>query len=385
MTVLALPMARIDGLKQAWKRHYPLVLLFLFMLISLSYSQDLETGLERIERAAILPVSVLIFSGLSLSQKQTRRVLMAFTILVLMACVYSHGITIAEFFGNKETELRAFFNLNYSYLALGNTLDLHPTYYALIIIAAIIVLLDQLGKRNTVWVKLLLGVGIAYLSFFIIHLSSRIGIVILYGIILHQILTVFIRKRAFVRGLILLVGFHAILFLFISQIGITKYRFQHIFGFTYYTGYQVNDGSHKLALWSEAIGANEQFLFGNGIGDVASTLSKRFESAGLDRSAERGYNSHNQYIEYYVGMGLIGAVLFLYILYFYFRKFQRANNRLGIYFIAALAVFCITECVWDRHHGIVFSVILIGILHFLNSNDQIQVVDQMGSHDTVSS
>ena len=360
-------MTDLQALRQTWKHHYPLVLLFLWMLFSLLYSQNLEMGLDKIQRAVILPVSILIYSGLRLSKKGTLSLLVLFAFLVILACLYSHTLTINQFLLNQETEFRSLFNLNYSYLALGKTLDIHPTYYAFFIVSAIIILLDQLGRLHANWTKFLFGIGIAYLSFFIIHLSSRVGIVILYAIILHQIFRVLIKKKAIVQGLILLVGFHLFLFLLISQIGITKYRFQHIFGFKYYTGYEVNDGNHKLALWSEAVSSNEQFLFGNGIGDIGDSLKEQFANAGLKKPAERGYNSHNQYIEYYVGIGFIGMILFLNVLFYYFRNFFRSSNHIGIYFIFALSIFCITECIWNRHHGIVFSVIMLGVLHFLNS------------------
>lgn len=377
LAIFSLSLTGVSALKLSWKLNYPLILLFLWMLFSLIYSQDLEMGLDKVQRAVILPVSILIFSGMRISEKEARRIFSAFTILVFIACIYSHTITIAEFVENKETELRSLFNLNYSYLALGSTLDLHPTYYAFIIISAILLLLDQLWKQQAVWSKILLGIGITYLSLFVIHLSSRIGIVILYLLILYQILDVFIKKKALFRGLIVLVGFHAVLFVMISQIGITKYRLQHVFGFEYYTGYKVNDGSHKIALWKEAIAANDQILFGNGIGDVGASLRHQYLKAGLDRPAEKRYNSHNQYIEYYVGTGIIGVSLFLYLLYFYFRSFRKSHNLLGNYFIAALALFCMTECMWNRHHGIVFSVIMIGILQFLNSENQVLAQEPM--------
>ena len=173
------------------------------------------------------------------------------------------------------------------------------------------------------------------------------------------------------KSVVLVLIFHALLFFTVLNIGVTKYRFQHILGFTYYTGYTVNDGSHKLKLWNAALKANKNVFFGNGMGDIEASLKEQFLNAGLTKPIVENYNSHNQYIEYYVGMGIVGFIVFCSVLFYYAKVFYRNDNQIGFQFICITAILCLTECLWSRHHGIVFSMIMIGLLQGLKSTKKL--------------
>jgi len=172
-----------------------------------------------------------------------------------------------------------------------------------------------------------------------------------------------ISHKKLLKGIVMLTLFHLISFIIIMNVGVTKYRFQHLLGFTYYTGYTVNDSNHKSKLWLAAINANENILFGNGVGDIQSSLNEQYVISDLKKPLELEYNSHNQYIEYFVGYGIIGLTLFLYIFYYYGRFFVRYNNFVGIQFLIITSIISFTECLWNRHNGIVFFVFMLLLLH----------------------
>ncbi|NER13248.1 hypothetical protein GWK08_07340 [Leptobacterium flavescens] len=355
------------SLKTGLSNHYPLLLFFIICSLSLLYSDNLSLGLKRIERLTILPVSILIFSFLPLKRSSLTNILKFYVVVIFTATIYSHIITIITFINNNEPHLRNIFKLNYSYLALGKTIGLHPAYYSLYILTAIIILF-HFFKKSKLLNQIFVVLGILYLSFFIIHLSSRTSIVILYVIILFNLITFLFKKKKILRGFLFLALFHIFAYLAITNIGTTKYRFQHIFGFTYYTGYTVNDGDHKLKLWSAAFHANKNVFWGNGIGDVQKALNEQYELNNLEKPLNRSYNSHNQYIEYYVGMGVMGLLAFLYILFYYLKNFYQRRNLIGLQFIISTSLLYLVECVWNRHNGIVFICFMIGLLWKLNSD-----------------
>lgn len=356
----------LDKLKTAIIQHYPLLILFLMICLSLAYTDALGIGLKKIQRVSFIPISIIIFSFIRPFKKIIQIILCVFVGAVLLATIYSHTVTLANFINNGESSYRNLFNLNYSYQSLGNTIGLHPTYYAYYILNAIIILLHFI-RGNTVFLQkiALLLVGV-YFSFFIVHLSSRIAIFILYVLIMYNILNYAFKHRMILKSIAFVFVFHALISFMVLNVGVTKYRFQHIIGFTYYTGYTVNDGSHKLKLWNAALKANKNVFFGNGMGDIEASLKEQFLNAGLTKPIAENYNSHNQYIEYYVGMGIIGLITFCYVLFYYVKVFYRNNNQIGFQLMCVTAIFCLTECLWSRHHGIVFSMLMIGLLQHLN-------------------
>lgn len=351
------------------KNHLALLVLFLLIVQSLIYTEDFGAGAQKIQRVLILPLFFLIYPSIDLSKKISLHILKSIVFVVLIATVWSHIMVINTFIENGESNIRNLFNLNYSYLNLGNTLDIHPTYYSYFILTATIITVDLLKKSKSKILKFLYVLLIIYFSFFIVHLSSRIGLLALYLVLLFNVILFIGSSGAWKKGILILVVVHLALFAIVWNIGVTKYRIQHIFGFEYYTGYKVNDGQHKLRLWGAAINANHNFIFGNGMGDINETLKEQYVSLENDRAVDENYNAHNQFIEYYVGIGVLGLFTFVYILYNYARTFLRAKNYLGLQFIVITSILCLTESLWSRHHGIVFFVMMLGIFWQLNKNE----------------
>ena len=370
LVIVSLFYFSLESLKESLKHHFPLLLLFLLITISLVYTGDLPTGVQKIQRVLVIPLFFMVFPFANLSKRVSQQILTVFVFVVLIATVYSHVLVINSFFENGESSIQHLFNLNYSYLNLGNTLNLHPTYYTYFILVAISVVIDMLQKSNSLWIKSLYVLLIMYFSFFIVHLSSRIGILALYFLLLFNVVLYIRASKSWKKGALILVAVHLALFAIVWNIGVAKYRIQHIFGFEYYTGYKVNDGQHKLRLWGAAINANHNFLFGNGMGDINSSLNQAYTNLNNAKAVNENYNAHNQFIEYYVGLGIVGVLAFTYLLFHYGYTFLMAKNFLGLQFILITTILCLTESLWSRHHGVVFFVMTIGVLWSLNTADK---------------
>ncbi|CAG2534645.1 O-antigen ligase like membrane protein [Maribacter dokdonensis] len=363
-----------ENLVHTIKLHYPLLLFFGLNIISLLYTSEQKNGIKEIEGLLIIPAALLIFSSLAGKRTTLRSIGIMYILVVLVATLFSHSQVMLAFVENNETSYKHFFNLNYSYKALANTINLHPTYYALYILTAIIFVLHFI-KEKTVsnFQKLLLLLIFIYFSLFIVQLSSRMAIVILYLVTLFNLVQYIIKQKKIIKGLSLLVLFHFLAFILIMNIGVTKYRFQHLSGFTYYTGYTVNDSNHKIKLWTAAINANQNILLGNGIGDVQTSLNEQYEKAGLKTPLTLKYNSHNQYIQYYVGLGILGLTVFIYLLFYYTKLFIITKNSIGLQFILVVAILSFTECLWNRHNGIVFIAFMIMLLELKGRNKPIAI------------
>ena len=356
------------------KLHYPLLLFFGISIISLLYTSEFKNGIKEIEGLLIIPAAILIFSSLTRKPATLKYISVVYIFIVLVATLYSHIQVIQAFLENNETSYKQFFNINYSYKALANTLNLHPTYYALYILTAIIFVLHFIKeKKVSKYQKLLLFLVFIYFSIFIVQLSSRMAIVILYAVILFNLIQYIITEKKIIPGVFLLILFHSLAFILIMNIGVTKYRFQHLMGFTYYTGYTVNDSNHKIKLWTAAINANQNILLGNGIGDVQTSLNEQYEKASLKTPLTLKYNSHNQYIQYYVGLGILGLSVFIYLLFYYTKLFIITKNSIGLQFILVVAILSFTECLWNRHNGIVFIIFMIMLLELTGRNKPIEI------------
>lgn len=72
----------------------------------------------------------------------------------------------------------------------------------------------------------------------------------------------------------------------------------------------VESNESRLIMWSTSLRLiNENVLFGVGTGDVSDALDKKNRELGNTGVAERSLNSHNQYLNTWVQLGLIGFLL----------------------------------------------------------------------------
>ena len=73
------------NIKISIQRHYPLLVFFLFITLSLSYSSNLIYGLNKVERLLLIPASILMFSSINKKDINFEFVSIGYVIVVLFA------------------------------------------------------------------------------------------------------------------------------------------------------------------------------------------------------------------------------------------------------------------------------------------------------------
>lgn len=337
----------------------PLLLFFLFATISIFYSENSKRAIDTVVRFLPLLLFPFIFSILAIKKQSFLKILKFFTLWMVLLCLYSHSLILIKFFQNNDV-IGNLFNNHYSYSSLSiDTIGLHSTYYAYYVLVAIVFLIYFiLGEKRRKF-ALLYFVGLGYLSFFILHLSARTPIVVLFLLLSFFLVHSFYKKKQVIKGILYLLLFFILAGVVGYNVKATRYRFQHIFGFTYYNGIRHDDGINKLKQWEAGIRANENLVFGNGIGDANNSIFTSYENLDLFTYAQRRYNAHNQFIQTYVGLGILGLSILFFLFYYYFKFYFAQSFFIGYVIIAISFVLFQTESFLERHNGIVMFAFLI--------------------------
>jgi len=348
------------------KKMYPLILFYLIITISVFYTENKNAGYNLVIRFLPFLAFPFIFSVLNISKDSFLSLIKFFIFWMTLLALYSHISILIQIYQNND-KLFDFFNIKYSYISLSNdTIGLHAAYYSYYLLITIISLIYLISQNNNRMQKAFLVVVLLYQSFFIFHLSSRTSIVALFLLCNFGILYYFIRRQEVFKGIIFLALFYLLTGITGYNVRVTRYRFQQIFGFTFYNGIHHDDGLDKLKQWSSSCSANNNFIFGNGVGDADDSICESYEKFGLYKFAKREYNAHNQFIQTFVGTGLIGLSILLLIFIYYFKLFYKNNFLLGYLFLIVSFVLFLTESFLQRYHGIVmFSFILSFYSNFL--------------------
>ncbi|MDG3581297.1 O-antigen ligase family protein [Galbibacter pacificus] len=349
-----------DKKKNAPTYYYPIILFFILTVLNLLLfdSYDFSETKKYLLRALLFLIIPIIFIFIKISRKELLRIELYYVLWIILNAIYSH-LTMISLLITKNESLNLLFRKDYSYIKLADTIGLDSTYYSFFVLLAIILLFNFLLVAKK---KLYVGIyltAILYLSFFIIHLSSRMNIVALVILILFYIFYYFILRKKAILGIVVTITSAIILSTALYNVRATRYRFQQIIGFTFSNGTTHRDGLNKLRQFDAAIEANKSILFGNGIQNANNAIIKSYERNGLLHFAKERYNAHNQYIQIYVGAGIIGELTLIFLIFYYSVFFWKSKNITGFLFVTLISFLFLTESYLERHNGIVLFTLFI--------------------------
>ena len=309
-----------DGFLKIFKEKnamFYMVILFLVYCISVSYSEDLKTAGQKIILKSSYLYFPIIFSLTKWDKKKLIRVLDFF----LAGCFFQ---VVISFFDAYIDAGLTFDSKEFYYTKLSY--NLHPSYAALIInigfifnTIRIIQLIKARGNFYIVSLRILL---LILFLIFILMLSSKAGLVCLVVSLLALSAFTFYRFKSFKTKLI------GMLFIVIVLGGgVTFFGDRAVFKFNELISSVKNKNDFisksagyyswktRLVLWDNTWDViKESYVFGYGVGDGKKILQNQLKLNEETFVLSKNYNSHNQFLETTLSIGLIGLLLLLIIL-----------------------------------------------------------------------
>lgn len=253
---------------------------------------------------------------------------------------------------------------------------IHPTYMGMFLCFSVCILfLNDRWKRNLRnWV-----IVVVYLIFFVLLLALfpktpmiAMGLVVIYWAWLY-------RKQK--DKLFPLLGALAIAiiiaWLFIPFAGQRLDEFSTVW--KNHTAHSLIDNSvnmRKLIWKIDWSILKKNWITGVGPGQIINELTTQYMFYSIVMHFPLGvYNTHNQYIHFWICFGVLGLVLFLLILFVHYRKAVKLNSALYISLLILLTICFFTENVLARQYGVIFYALFTSVFffsekgYFINSNN----------------
>ena len=255
-------------------------------------------------------------------------------------------------------------------------LRLAPTYYAILVCLAMLLLLIDVFFSQKLKIFDSKIFKITILIFFFITLmllAARIQFFILLIGIFMIFLEYFRIKRKLWQGI--RIGTAALLLLgliaFLNPY--TQKRFKDIFDKREVlvldkkkdlsTGRDWDGATLRFAKWqcaSELIQRN--WLWGVGTGDGQDELQKIYEEYKFYFAAlYNRYNAHNQYLEIWVALGVLGFVMWIFVLTIGLKTALKTSNYMLLSIILLMCFSSVTESLLQRNLGIIVIGVFYGI------------------------
>lgn len=112
-------------------------------------------------------------------------------------------------------------------------------------------------------------------------------------------------------------------------------------------------------------------FIGYGSGSEINILKEKYFEKKFYRSYLSELNAHNQYLSFLINTGIIGLLLYLYVLYYGFASAIKRKDFLLLSFMIIVAVVSISENILDVNKGVFFYAFFYSIFLLSTSNENI--------------
>jgi len=361
---------KIESFRQLSTNKFALILIcfYLYHILELLNANDVREAFFDLEKKIAFIVLPLIFATTpSIDGHLTKRVLFYFSwscvlaaIICLVNSFYYYGLGDSSYF---------------FYHKLGSPLGIHAVYFSLYISASIFIQFQYLvdnWKTVSLSTKIITVVVILFFIGFLLLLSSKTIILAFFLAFSFFLVRLIFKSNGKLLGWVTSIASILLLFVFFTLMPNVRERFEEILFDEYrqdnplflddYQGYHFTGGNIRLAIWKiclEVVNVRKAWIIGVGPGDVQNILTQTYVQKHVypgDGISEGflHYNAHNQFLQYYVSLGIIGLIFFIAILRFVIVKIILRRDIMTGCILAVFLSFCITESVLERQKGIVF-------------------------------
>ena len=359
---------RLKNASWAW----PFLFFFALHVVGLLYSEHIDDGFFEVEKKlSFLAIPLIAATGRPLTKSSFDFLKKGFTYACLLIVIVSIILTGFSLVNHTTGPLQNFdaqtnqqFHIlnpnasslweHFSYIELGDWIDIHPAYFSMYLIFCIIVLAQNMfDQMRIIFFEIIV---IVVFTFFIVMLASRIAIVAYVIVSSYLALYNFIKKGN-PKAILITVMFLSILCALIWINPVSRFR---VIQEPLFTSFHIdqkkmvwNSVSFRLLEWRASLSTVAKSpILGTGTGDGQAALHDYYSTYNTSTTGLT-YNAHNQYLQTTIELGLVGLLLLLICI------FRPAFNAvqyppIHIAFIILFGLMCITESVLARQKGIVF-------------------------------
>lgn len=339
--------------------------LFIFSLFSLLWSTNTSTGIDLILRNSFLLFIPLMFSIVPLKHnevylKYSYYGLLIGSILLSILLFTKLGVRLLNLETISIKKIFSSHQTNYKYTS--ELVNIHPSYLGLYSLLSIAILLFDKIKIKSIFKIILYLILIVNILF----LNARI--------LFFLLIVIFIIRFFSIKSIkIKIIIFSSLTFFLISSFILLQDTYIYIKLIKGSLWEVSNNGSThnttkkyrsdpRLVRWKSALqGAKNNLMIGSGLGTEMDVLLPIYKKNKLIVSYSKKFNTHNQYLYYLITTGVVGLILFLYLLLSNIFISVKNKDLIMFYFFTMLFFISLVENIMYRNAGFIFITIYISL------------------------
>jgi len=351
----------------------PFILIFI-RTVFIDKTEEAYFYMERSLSLFFFPLAFFLFP-LNHTEKQKNRLKFIYILATTATMFYGELLTFIQFFIDKKAGKwdgveDIFSDPRYSYFIrthFEETVSLHPTYACLFLGVAFIWLMHYLIENYSTLTKLQSVLILAGLLLIIIEqvvLAARTPFVatLFAAFILFIIL---LKKKIYILWALLAMVILSISMYFLVPSFANRFKEISTKNVVMPNAQNFDSFNIRTGIYTCGIEVlKKNWLSGVGPSNVQKHLDECYVKISREVYEGKDYNTHNQFIDYWVGLGILAPFALLFMLIYI--SIQNIKNRnfvpLVLSFLFLIAMF--TENILVRQHGVLLFTFIIGLYGF---------------------
>jgi len=343
--------------------------IFFLYILSLTYTKNVSYGMSIIETALTFLIIPLVFFVIIPQVKISQELRTKFIILFIVSTtIFSCLVLFCIIIDNKTDYYKNFYSNKFRIIVENIPLIGQHPIYASIYLGISLIFITYLFKRNQLSYKKRKGLLLILLSLInivlLVMLSSKGVIFSLIILLIMYLVQTIVREKKQKQGLVFL----SVLFIGVLMLFTFNRRMNEMIKFDTYTSLNSNySNSFRVNIYNCAINVFKRSPFlGYGVGDAQDELNNCY-SYKDQLLLNNKYNSHNQYLDFAIKLGLLGLATFMVLLIANYQYAKYSKDELFRYIIIFYCLNFFTENLLARQSGLILFVFLI---NFFRINKQ---------------
>ena len=380
--VMAIRKVEFNYSKIQWLLILLPAIFYLFHVIGMIHTSDLQSGLFDLEMKLSLLFAPIVMLFLTHKVKQNANLVVKAFILgnlvALAICLFralDHSLIMNEagkilfepsyWSSEQGSSFFQLINQRYSHFSYSFFSFIHhPSYfsmYVLFAICLIIYLYRKYDKRKTLNSTLVFVLMLFFLTLMIWLLASRAGFIAFAAVFLGVSIFFMFKTQKFLVSLgIITTGFILIIVFMSPKL---KKNFQEVIHQVENQQELTSDSDMRLWLWKSGVEVyKKNYLWGVGTGDTKHEMKNEYHQYNLSIAEEKGYNLHNQYLESALKLGIVGLLLLIFWLISTLFYAITTKDFLLFLLVLIVCIHFMFESMMNRIAGVSFFIFFYVLL-----------------------
>jgi O-antigen ligase len=338
---------------------------YLLLIVGLLWTENHSFAFSKLEnKFAFILMPTLLFITVRKWGNFEWKQLLVYSLL--FALVMYETLALWRYIGQSENSWQ------FEFLASRFSIFMHRSYFACYLVIGIILIFENIRSAYSISSVVL----ISFFSVGVLQTESKAGIVCLFLVFVFQFYSLLKLKHKKFNWIL---TFSIFLF---STILLTnnpiKSRFESMFdavgNMQTKNNNSVESNTARIIMWNTSLDVwKENFLFGTGTGDYDDELTaKNIEYKNFGVAKER-LNSHNQFLNSAVQLGLVGFLVLLMI--FTSSYFFSEKKMWQLLILVVFLINFLVESFLETQAGIILFCTLLLLFYTRNKDEELSIIN----------